>query len=31
MAAAQGLRATREVDDKVKAVDDKLDVVIDGA
>ena len=31
MAAAQGLRATREVDDRVKAVDDKLDVVIDGA
>jgi len=25
------LRATREVDDRVKAVDDKLDVVIDGA
>jgi len=37
MAAAQGLKATHEVDDKVKAVegkvqvvDDKIDLIIDG-
>jgi len=30
MAAAQGLRATHEVDDRVRDVDDKIDLVIDG-
>ena len=30
MAAAQGLKATHEVDDKVQAVDDKVDLIIDG-
>ena len=31
MAAAQGLKATHGVDDRVKGVDDKLHVVINGA
>jgi hypothetical protein len=31
MAAAQGLKATSGVDNRVKGVDDKLHVVIDGA
>ncbi|KAH9988242.1 hypothetical protein BJV74DRAFT_885364 [Russula compacta] len=30
MAAAQGLKATHEVDCKVQGVDDKIDIVIDG-
>ena len=31
MAAAQGLKATRDVDSRVRGVGDKLHVVIDGA
>ena len=31
MAAAQGLKATHEVDDKVHGVNDKIDLIIDGA
>jgi hypothetical protein len=30
MAAAQGLKATHEVDNKVQAIDDKVDLIIDG-
>jgi len=30
MVAAQDLRATHDVDDRVKGVDDKIDIVIDG-
>jgi len=30
MAAAQGLKATHEVDDRVRDVDDKIDIIIDG-
>ncbi len=30
MAAAQGLRATHGVDDRVRDVDDKIDFIIDG-
>ena len=30
MAAAQGLKATHEVDNKVRAIDDKVDLIIDG-
>jgi hypothetical protein len=30
MAAAQGLKATHEVDNKVLAIDDKVDLIIDG-
>ena len=30
MSAAQGLKATHEVDDRVRDVDDKIDLVIDG-
>ena len=30
MAAAQGLKATHDVDDRVRDVDDKIDLIIDG-
>jgi hypothetical protein len=30
MAAAQGLKATHEVEGKVQGVDDKIDLIIDG-
>ena len=30
MAAAQGLKATHDVDNKVMAIDDKVDLIIDG-
>ena len=30
MAAAQGLKATHEVDDRVRDMDDKIDLIIDG-
>jgi len=30
MAAAEGLKATHEVDSKVQGVDDKVDLIVDG-